>query len=75
MGSIGGLRLPKVLKNMINNVFHVKYMYRNLQTWNEVVHNMESMIEAKVESISQLCTRKLRLSNRKRNRLKEEKAI
>jgi hypothetical protein len=39
---------------MINNVSQVKYMYRNLQTWNEVVHNMESMIETKVESIPKL---------------------
>jgi hypothetical protein len=62
-------------KNMINNVFHVKYMYRNIQAWNEVVHNMESMIGTKVESILKLCVRKLRLNSRKRNRLKEDKAI
>jgi hypothetical protein len=47
---VGGLRLPKVLKNMINNVFQVKYRYRNLRTWNEAVRNMESMIETKVQS-------------------------
>jgi hypothetical protein len=52
---------------MINNVFQVKYIYRNLRTWNEVVHNMESMIGTKVESIPKLCARKLRLSSRKRN--------
>jgi hypothetical protein len=46
---LGGLRLSKVLKNMINNVFQVKYMYRNLRTWNEAVHNMESMIGTKVD--------------------------
>jgi hypothetical protein len=50
-------------------------MYRNLQTWNEVVHNMKSVIGMKVESIPKLRARKLRLSSRKRNRLKEEKAI
>jgi hypothetical protein len=71
----GLFRLPKVLKNMINNVFQVKYMYRNLRTRNEVVYNMESMIEMKVESIPKLCARKLRLSSRKRNRLKEEKVV
>jgi hypothetical protein len=60
---------------MINNVFQVKYMYRTLWTWNEAVHNMESMIGMKVESIPKLCARKLRLNSRKRNRLKEEKAI
>jgi hypothetical protein len=70
---VGGLRLPNVLKNMINNVSQVKYRYSNLRTWNEVVHNMKSMIEAKVESFSKLRARKLRLSSRKGNRLKEEK--
>jgi hypothetical protein len=34
---------------MINNVFQVKYRYRNLRTWNEVVRNMESMIGTKVD--------------------------
>jgi hypothetical protein len=34
---------------MINNFFQVKYMYRNLSTWNEAVHNMESMIGTKVD--------------------------
>jgi hypothetical protein len=33
---------------MINNVFQVKYMYRNLWTWNKAIHNMESMIGTKV---------------------------
>jgi hypothetical protein len=60
---------------MINNVFQLKYMYRNLRTWNEAIHNMESMIATKVESIPKLCARKLRLNSRKRNRLKKEKAI
>jgi hypothetical protein len=60
---------------MINNVSQVKYMYRNLRTWNEAVHNMKSTIGTKVESIPKLRARKLWLSSRKRNRLKEEKAI
>jgi hypothetical protein len=72
---VGGLRLSKVLKNMINNAFQVKCMYRNLQIWNEADHNMESMVGTKVESIPKLYARKLRLSSRKRNRLKEEKTI
>jgi hypothetical protein len=50
-------------------------MYRNLRTRNEVVHNMKSMVGTKVESVSKLRTGKLRLSSRKRNRLKEEKPI
>jgi hypothetical protein len=50
-------------------------MYRNLQTQNKVVHNMKSMVETKVEPAPKLRTKKLRLSGRKRNRLKGEKAI
>jgi hypothetical protein len=73
--AVGGLHPPKVLKNMINNVFQVKCMYRNLRIWNKAVHNMESTIGTKVESIQKLRARKLWLSSRKMNRLKEEKAI
>jgi hypothetical protein len=47
----------------------------NLQTRNEAVHNMKSMVETKVEPAPKLHARKLQLSSRKRNRLKEEKAI
>jgi hypothetical protein len=42
-------------------------MYRNLQSQNEVVHNMKSMVAMKVEPATKLRARKLRLSNRKRN--------
>jgi hypothetical protein len=50
-------------------------MYRNLRTRDEAVHYMRSMVGTKVEPAMKLCARKLRLSSRKRNRLKEEKAI
>jgi hypothetical protein len=50
-------------------------MYRNLRNQNEAVYNIKSMVETKVELASKLRARKLRLSSRKRNRLKEEKAI
>jgi hypothetical protein len=50
-------------------------MYKNLRTRNEVVHNVESRVETKVELVPKLRKRELRLSSRKRNRLKEEKAI
>jgi hypothetical protein len=73
--TVGGLRLPKVLKNMINNVFQVKYMHRNLRTRNEAIHNMESMIGTKVDAVPKLRAREHRLNGRKRNRLKGEKAI
>jgi hypothetical protein len=36
---------------------------------------MESMVETKVDAAPKLLTRELRLSGRKRNRLKGEKAI
>ena len=50
-------------------------MYKNLQTRDEVVHNMESRVGTKVEPAPKLRARELRLNSRKRNRLKEEKAI
>jgi hypothetical protein len=50
-------------------------MYRNLRTQNEAPYNMESRVGTKVEPAPKLRARELRLSSRKRNRLKEEKAI
>jgi hypothetical protein len=41
----------------------------------KVVHNVKSMVGTKVETALKLRARKLRLSGRKRNRLKGEKAI
>ena len=41
----------------------------------EAVHNVESRVGTKVESVSKLRTRELRLNGGKRNRLKREKAI
>jgi hypothetical protein len=46
-------------------------MYRNLQTWNEVVHNMESMIGTKVDRdegrINSEAMRPVPINSRKRN--------
>jgi hypothetical protein len=50
-------------------------MYRNLRTQNKAVHNMKSMDRTKVEPVPKLRARKLRFNDRKRNRLKGEKAI
>ena len=50
-------------------------MCRNLWTRDEAVHDMESRVRTKVEPAPKLRTRELRLSSRKRNQLKEEKAI
>jgi hypothetical protein len=57
----------KGLKNMINNDY--------LQTQDEAIHNMGSRVGMKAEPAPKLRARELRLSSRKRNRLKEEKAI
>jgi hypothetical protein len=50
-------------------------MYRYLQTQNKTVHNMKSLVETKVDAAPKLRAKELRLSGRKRNRLKGEKAI
>ena len=50
-------------------------MYKNFRTRDEAVHKMKSMVGMKVEPAPKLRARKLRLSGRKRNRLKGEKAI
>jgi hypothetical protein len=50
-------------------------MYRYLRTQNEIVHNMKSMVEMKDDAALKLRARQLRLSGRKKNRLKGEKAI
>jgi hypothetical protein len=50
-------------------------MYRNLRTQIEAAYNMKSRVGMKVEPAPKLRARKLWLSTRKRNRLKEEKAI
>jgi hypothetical protein len=48
-------------------------MYRYLRTWNETVRNMKSMVETKNDAAPKLRAMELRLSGRKRNRLKGEK--
>jgi hypothetical protein len=58
---------------MINNVSQVQYVYRNLLTQNEVVHNMKSMVGMKVEPAPKLRARKLRLSSRKGTDLKRKR--
>jgi hypothetical protein len=50
-------------------------MYRYLQTQNETVRNMKSMVKTKDDAAPKLRAGELRLSGRKRNRLKGEKAI
>jgi hypothetical protein len=40
-------------------------MYRNLRTWDEVVHDMKSAVQEKDEPVPKLLVKKLRLSNGK----------
>jgi hypothetical protein len=50
-------------------------MNRYLGTRVETIHNVKSMVVTKVDVAPKLRVRELRLNGRKRNRLKEEKAI
>jgi hypothetical protein len=50
-------------------------MFRNLWIRDKAVHNMKSRVRTKDEPVSKLYARKLRLNNRKGNRLKGKKAI
>jgi hypothetical protein len=40
-------------------------MYRNLRTWDEVVHDMKSAVREKDEPVPMLLVKKLRLSDGK----------
>jgi hypothetical protein len=40
-------------------------MYRNLQTWDEVVHDMKRAVRKKDEAVPKLPVKKLRLSDEK----------
>jgi hypothetical protein len=48
-------------------------MYRNLRTRDEVVHNMESRVETKVEPALKLHARELRLNSRKGTDLRRKR--
>jgi hypothetical protein len=50
-------------------------MYRNLRTWDEVIHDMKSAVRVKDEPVPKLPVKKLRLSGGKWNQLKGEKVV
>jgi hypothetical protein len=50
-------------------------MYRNLQTWDKVIHDIKSAFRVKDEPVLKLPVKKLRLSGGKWNRLKGEKVV
>jgi hypothetical protein len=60
--TVGGLRLPKVLKNTTNMLSSIIYCHRNLWLWDEGVHGMKGAIWKKDESVLKLWMEKLRLS-------------
>jgi hypothetical protein len=50
-------------------------MYRNLRTWDKVVHDMKSAVQEKDEPMPKLLVEKLWISSGKWNRLKGEKVV
>jgi hypothetical protein len=50
-------------------------VYRNLRTWDEVVHDVKSTAQEKNEPVSKLLVEELRLSCGEWNRLKGEKVV
>jgi hypothetical protein len=60
---------------MTNNVSQSITYVQKPSDKDEAVYNMESRVRTKVEPVPKLCAKKLRLNDRKRNRLKEEKTI
>jgi hypothetical protein len=61
---VGGLHLPKVLKNTTNMLSSIIYYHRKLRLQDEGVHGMKSVIRKKDESAPKLWLEKLRLSTR-----------
>jgi hypothetical protein len=50
-------------------------VYRNLRTWDEVVHDVKSTAREKNEPVLKLLVEELRLSSGEWNRLKGEKVV
>jgi hypothetical protein len=50
-------------------------VYRNLRTWDEVVHDVKSTAREKNEPVSKLLVEELWLSGGEWNRLKGEKVV
>jgi hypothetical protein len=50
-------------------------MYKNLRTWDKVIHDIKSTVRVKDEPVPKLPVKKLRLSGGKWNRLKGEKVV
>jgi hypothetical protein len=61
---LGGLHLPKVLKNTTTMFPSIVYCHKKLRLFNEGVHGMKSVIWKKVGPTLKLRLEKLRLSTR-----------
>jgi hypothetical protein len=72
--AVGGLRLSKVLKNMINNVSGV-VIHKQVPSDSKQNHSGRSMNNTKNDAAPKLRARELRHDSRKGNRLKGENAI
>jgi hypothetical protein len=62
---LGGLRLPKVLKNTTDMFSKYNIYTGTFGHWDEVVHDMKSVVWKKDESVPKLCVEKLQLSGGK----------
>jgi hypothetical protein len=62
--TVGGLQLPKVLKNTTNMFSRIIYCHRKLRLWNEDGHGMKGAIWNKDEPAPKLRMEKLRLNTR-----------
>jgi hypothetical protein len=73
--TIGGLRPPKVLKNVTLQCLPTMVYIQAPSDSGLKTYTMKGMGETKDDTASKLCTKKLQLNRGKRNQLKGEKAI
>jgi hypothetical protein len=59
---LGGLRLPKVLKNKTNMLPSIIYYHKKLQLWDEGVQGLKGATWKKDEPVPKLWTKELRRS-------------
>jgi hypothetical protein len=73
--SVGGLRLPKVLKNMILQMFPKCNVWIGAFGLRSEPRSVKGMNNTKVDAAPKLRARELQHNGKKGNRLKREKAI
>jgi hypothetical protein len=60
--TVGGLRLPKVLKNTTSMLSSIIYYHKKLRLWDEGVHGLKGATWKEDEPVLKLWTKELRLS-------------